>query len=114
MLNKRVLGASKIAGTSATLIGREQSFSQDLSEYLTDMGVQQREAAARLAPVAGLAQSVLGEQQISGTLIGESLFGLTANKDVDRRKQSRNASFQGRGGLMGTSQGITSLGGSNT
>ena len=114
MLNKRVLGASKIAGASATLIGREQSFSQELSEYLTDMGVQKREAAARLAPVAGLAQSVLGEQQISGTLIGESLFGLTANKDVDRRKQSRNASFQGRGGLMGTSQGITSLGGSNT
>ena len=114
MANKRVLGASKIAGASATLIGREQSFSQELSEYLNDMGVQKREAAARLAPVAGLAQSVLGEQQISGTLIGESLFGLTANKDVDRRKQSRNASFQGRGGLMGAAQGITGLGGSNT
>ena len=114
MANKRVLGASKIAGVSATLIGREQSFSQQLSEYLNDMGVQKREAAARLAPVAGLAQSVLGEQQISGTLIGESLFGLTANKDVDRRKQSRNASFQGRGGLMGAAQGITGLGGSNT
>jgi hypothetical protein len=114
MANKRVLGASKIAGASATLIGREQSFSQELSEYLNDMGVQKREAAARLAPVAGLAQSVLGEQQMSGTLIGESLFGLTANKDVDRRKQSRNASFQGRGGLMGASQGITGLGGSNT
>ena len=114
MANKRVLGASKIAGVSATLIGREQSFSQELSEYLNDMGVQKREAAARLVPVAGLAQSVLGEQQISGTLIGESLFGLTANKDVDRRKQSRNASFQGRGGLMGAAQGITGLGGSNT
>lgn len=114
MANKRVLGTAKISGTSAKLLGRELSFSQELSTYLNDMGVQQREVAARLNPVKGLSESVLGESEMTGTAIGESLFGLNSDNKVDRRNQARQVSFAGRGGLMGASQGITGLGSANT
>jgi len=109
MANKRVLGTAKISGTSAKLLGRELSFSQELSTYLNDMGVQQREVAQRLNPVKGLS-----EAEMTGTAIGESLFGLNSDNKVDRRNQGRQVSFKGRGGLMGTSQGMTGLSSANT
>jgi len=114
MANKRVLGTAKISGTSAKLLGRELSFSQELSTYLNDMGVQQREVAQRLNPVKGLSESILGEAEMTGTAIGESLFGLNSDNKVDRRNQGRQVSFKGRGGLMGTSQGMTGLSSANT
>ena len=108
---RRQYGAAGLAGQSQITLGPTQTFSQELSEDLQRMNVQQREVAARLSPLQGLTTSLLYSGGLSGDVLGGAAFGTTADASrVRRTQQGRAAQFSGDSGLLATREGLTGFG----
>ena len=109
---RREFGAAGLAAQSQITLGPTQTFSQELSEDLQRMNVQQREVAARLSPLQGLTTSLLYSGGLSGDVLGGAAFGTTAadSSRVRRTQQGRAAQFSGDSGLLATREGLTGFG----
>ena len=108
---RREFGAAGLAAQSQITLGPTQTFSQELSEDLQRMNVQQREVAARLSPLQGLTTSLLYSGGLSGDVLGGAAFGTTADSSrVRRTQQGRAAQFSGDSGLLATREGLTGFG----
>ena len=109
---RREFGAAGLAAQSQITLGPTQTFSQELSEDLQRMNVQQREVAARLSPLQGLTTSLLYSGGLSGDVLGGAAFGTTAAdaSRVRRTQQGRAAQFSGDSGLLATREGLTGFG----
>ena len=108
---RREFGAAGLAAQSQITLGPTQTFSQELSEDLQRMNVQQREVAARLSPLQGLTTSLLYSGGLSGDVLGGAAFGTTADASrVRRTQQGRAAQFSGDSGLLATREGLTGFG----
>ena len=108
---RRQYGAAGLAAQSQLTLGPTQTFSQDLSEDLQRMNVQQREVAARLSPLQGLTANLLYSGGLSGDVLGRGAFGTTADaRRVGRTQQARTAQFSGDSGLLATREGLSGFG----
>lgn len=107
---KRAYNASKLTGMSQRVLGTT-SFDKDLSRSLLNQNVQEREVAAQLGQFAGLAGSTISSDAMTGTELGEGIWGSgKARADLRRENEKRRSQFSGTTGSMINAAGNTSLG----
>ena len=112
---RRNLGAAGLMFESGQALGTGKRFSADLSDKLYDMDVQRREIAAVMSPLAGLTGSTLTDAALTSTQLGQGAFGTNQASTVALRRQreKRSTRFQGRSGMLTSTEGIA-FGGTST
>ena len=112
---RRNLGAAGLMFESGQALGTGKRFSTDLSDKLYDMDVQRREIAAVMSPLAGLTGGTLTDAALTSTQLGQGAFGTNQASTVALRRQreKRSTRFQGRSGMLTSTEGIA-FGGTST